>query len=214
MLMPKFVEVLPWVAKNKDALLALAAFLAPVTSIILGFVSYRAVVTGPRVQLRIAQEQNKLTERQLTLQEKQFQTTLHQLQFTVFGAVEQKWIDDFRDIVSQIFAISDRATVLHFTTMESPNAVEEAVELRKLRDEAATLISKIWLHLAHENEELTSKLRQWFFFPDEEFKHDVWVRRQVEIFDAAQKIMSERKEKISFIPTPSAGDHSSAPPPG
>ena len=55
MLMPKFVEVVPWVASNKDALLALAAFLAPVTSIIVGLVSYRAVVTGPKVQLRIAQ---------------------------------------------------------------------------------------------------------------------------------------------------------------
>jgi hypothetical protein len=31
-LVPKFVEVLPWVAKNKDALLAFAAFLTPVTS--------------------------------------------------------------------------------------------------------------------------------------------------------------------------------------
>ena len=46
--MPKFVEVLPWVATNKDALLALGAFLAPVTSIIAAAVSYRAVVTGPR----------------------------------------------------------------------------------------------------------------------------------------------------------------------
>jgi hypothetical protein len=89
MLMPKFVEVLPWVANNKDALLALAAFLAPVTSIIVGLVSYRAVVTGPKVQLRIAQEQSELTERQLVMQEKQFQATLHQLQFAVFGATEQ-----------------------------------------------------------------------------------------------------------------------------
>jgi hypothetical protein len=111
--MPKFVEVLPWVAKNKDALLALAAFLAPVTSIILGFVSCRAVVTGPRVQLRIAQEQSKLTERQLTLQERQFQTTLHQLEFTVFGTAEKKWIDDFRDMMSQVFALSDEASILH-----------------------------------------------------------------------------------------------------
>ena len=34
--MPKWVEVLPWVAANKDALLALGACLAPVTSIIAG----------------------------------------------------------------------------------------------------------------------------------------------------------------------------------
>ena len=110
--MPKFVEVLPWVTNNKDALLALAAFLAPVTSIIVGLVSYRAVVTGPRVQLRIAQEQSKLTERQLVLQEKQFQATLHQLQFTVFGTTAQKWIDEFRDMLSQLFGIAGRASLI------------------------------------------------------------------------------------------------------
>jgi hypothetical protein len=111
--MPKFVQVLPWVANNKDALLALAAFLAPVTSIIVGLVSYRAVVTRPRVQLRIAQEQHKLTERQLALQEKQFEATLHQVHFTVFGASQQKWIDDFRDMLSQLFGLSGRASVIH-----------------------------------------------------------------------------------------------------
>jgi hypothetical protein len=94
-------------------LLALAAFLAPVTSIIVGLVSYRAVVTGPRVQLRIAQEQSKLTERQLVLQEKQFQATLHQLQFTVFGVTAQKLIDDFRDMLSQLFGIGDSVSWIH-----------------------------------------------------------------------------------------------------
>jgi hypothetical protein len=71
MRMPKFVEVLPWVATNKDALLALGAFLSPVTAIIAAAVSYRAVVTGPKVQMRIAQQQNELAEKQVALTEQQ-----------------------------------------------------------------------------------------------------------------------------------------------
>jgi hypothetical protein len=201
MLMPKFVEVLQWGANNKDALLAYAAFLAPVTSIIVGLVSYRAVVTGPRTQLQIAKEQSKLTERQLALQEKQFQTTLHQLQYTVFGATEQKWIDDFRDTLGQMFAISDPTATLYLLINKFPNAAKEMGELTHFRNEARNLIFKMWLHLGDEDEQFINKLHEWFL-PDEKFDLEVWTSRQREIFDAAQKIVSKRKEKLSFIPTP------------
>jgi hypothetical protein len=217
--MPKFAEVLPWVANNKEALYTLAAFLAPVTSIIVGLVSYKAVVTGPRVQRRIAQEQAKLTERQLSLQEKQFRTTLHQLYFTVFGAVEQRWIDTFRDMLSEIFSISDRMALLEGVQQEGVIDEKQVDELIELRDEASKLISKVWLHLGHEGKEFVFKLRRWFFSIDEALNHeqynkDVWFRRQIDVFNAAQEIMSERREKISFNQTPLAGDHPSASPSG
>jgi hypothetical protein len=163
------------------------------------------VVTGPRVQLRIAREQSKLTERQLALQERQFQTTLRQLEFTLFGAAEQRWIDEFRDMVSQLFALSEEASVLHIYLDHDPNNSKELDALNKLNVEAFKSISKIWLHLGNEHEEeFTAKLRPWFFFPGEKFNNNIWVERQREIFVVAQKIMSERREKISFIQTPSA----------
>jgi hypothetical protein len=87
-------------------------------------------------------------------------------------------------------------------------------EIIQLRDEAAKLISKIWFHIGQEHIQFINGLRQWFFFIDEEFDMKVWAQRESEIFEAAQKIMSERKEELSFIPTPSTTDHSSAPPSG
>jgi hypothetical protein len=90
--MPEFVaEVLTWAGKNKDALLALGAFLGPVTAII-------AVVIGPFVQTRIAQQQNKQAE-------KQFALTEQQARFASIGASEQKWISRFsRDVGAPICA--------------------------------------------------------------------------------------------------------------
>ena len=93
--------------------------------------------------------------------------------------------------------------------------MKERDELIGLRDDAMKLTAKIWLHLGPDGEQFLFKLREWFFsLPDEKFDNRVWVRRQREIFDAAQKIISERKEKLSFIPTPSTSDHSSSPPSG
>jgi hypothetical protein len=147
MSMPKFVEVLPWVAANKDALLALGACLAPVTSIIIAAVSYRAVVTGPRVQMRIAQQQNKLAERQHALHEKQFELTQQQLRFAIFGASEQKWISDFQEMLGNLFGIAQRSGVIHGLLQNSPEAYTEMAKLVELQNEAAALISRIWLHL-------------------------------------------------------------------
>jgi hypothetical protein len=123
--MPKFVEVLPWAATNKNALLALGAFLAPVTSIIAAAVSYRAVVTGPRVQIRIAKQQNKLAERQQALHEKQFALTEQQLRFAIFGASEQKWISDFQEMLANLFELANRAVIIHITRRKLPDTQQE-----------------------------------------------------------------------------------------
>jgi hypothetical protein len=101
---------------------------------------------------------------------------------------------------------------LHIFLNDNPNNPQELEKLNELKVESFKLISKIWLHLGNEHEkEFTAKLQVWLFFPGEEFDNEIWVERQREMFIVAQKIMSERKEKISFIQTNSAGDHSSAP---
>ena len=126
MSMPEFVdEALKWAGTNKDALLALgaflAAFLAPVTAIIAAAVSYRAVVTGPRVQMRIAQQQNELAERQQALHEKQFALTEQQLRFTIFGASQQKWISDFQEMLAHLFGLGHRAAIIHMALQATPD---------------------------------------------------------------------------------------------
>ena len=88
----------------------LAAFLSPVTAIIAAAVSYRAVVTGPRVQMRIAQQQNELAERQQALHEKQSALTERQAHFAGIGASEQKWISDFQEMLAHLFELGFRAS--------------------------------------------------------------------------------------------------------
>jgi hypothetical protein len=151
MSMPKWVEVLPWVAANKDALLALGACLAPVTSIIAAAVSYRAVVTGPRVQMRIARQQNKLAERQQALHEKQFALTQQQLRFTMIGTPEQKWISGFQEMLGSLFEIGFRSSIIHMTMQRKlPDSQQEQNKLIDLQHQAVALISKIWIHLGRD----------------------------------------------------------------
>jgi hypothetical protein len=206
--MPKFGEVLPWVAANKDALLAIGAALAPVTFIIAAAVSYRAVVTGPKVQIRIAEQQNKLAERQQALNEKQFVLTEEQLRFAIIGTSEQKWISEFRDMLETLFGLADRASVLHSLIKDTPALfLQHGDELIALRDKAATLISRIWLHIGADTDRamgFVTMLRQWFFYDsntDEQFDGPIWVQRQHNIFTAAQRIISEHQAKISFNQT-------------
>ena len=135
MRMPKFVEVLPWVATNKDALLALGAFLSPVTAIIAAAVSYRAVVTGPKVQMRIAQQQNELAE-------KQFALTEQQARVASIGALEQKWISDFQEMLAHLFALAFRANLILLTLKKSSD-LQKMAELNDLHIEAVNLISRI-----------------------------------------------------------------------
>jgi hypothetical protein len=77
--------MLKWLSINKDAMIALAALVSPLIAILGGLVSsvvsYRAVVTGPRIQREIADRQFRLTSSQMTA--------------SLFGAADHKWIDDF-----------------------------------------------------------------------------------------------------------------------
>jgi hypothetical protein len=122
MRMPKFVEVLPWVATNKDALLALGAFLSPVTAIIAAAVSYRAVVTGPKVQMRIAQQQNELAE-------KQFALTEQQARAVSIGALEQKWISDFQEMLGHLFALGFSASSIILRLKRLDSSDQRTIQL-------------------------------------------------------------------------------------
>jgi hypothetical protein len=204
MSMPKFVEVLPWVATNKDALLALGALLAPVTSIIAAAVSYRAVVTGPRIQMHIARQQNQLAEKQLALTEQQ-------ARFSSIGASEQKWISDFQEMLAHLFAIGFRASLIIMTLKKSSDQ-QEAAQLRDIHIEAVNLISRIEFHLGRERRsvrfEFATKLKLWFFpnveFDAQSFDPNVWSKNELDIFESAQRIILEHEAKIPFNQTAAA----------
>ena len=211
--MPEFVdEVLKWAGTNKDALLALgaflAAFLAPVTAIIAAAVSYRAVVTGPRVQMRIAQQQNELAERQQALHEKQFALTEQQLRFTIFGASQQKWISDFQEMLAHLFGLGHRAAIIHMALQAS--GLDHAhhdinqTKLFAIHNELNDLISRIWLHLGSADSvtDFVEILREWSIFT-KEFDHNVWAQRQRDIFMTALRIISDRQAQIGFNQTAS-----------
>jgi hypothetical protein len=221
MSMPEFVdEALKWAGTNKDALLALgaflAAFLAPVTAIIAAAVSYRAVVTGPRVQMRIAQQQNELAERQQALHEKQFALTEQQARIASIGASEQKWISDFQEMLAHLFELGFRASLIILRLKESSDQQKTAellVDLNNIHIEAANLIYIIEFHLGRERRyvryQWVSMLLLWFFpnvkFDAQSFDRDVWSKQQRDIFERAQLIISEHEAKIPFNRT-AAGD--------
>ena len=206
MRMPKFVEVLPWVAANKDALLALGAFLSPVTAIIAAAVSYRAVVTGPKVQMRIAQQQNELAE-------KQFALTEQQARVASIGALEQKWISDFQEMLGHLFALGFSASsiILRLKRLDSSDqrTIQLLSDMNSTHIEAVNLISRIEFHLGRERQLVRSGFRiiitEWFFpksqFYEQSFDQDVWSKKERDIFESAQRIISEHEAKIPFNQT-------------
>jgi hypothetical protein len=86
--------MLEWFAANKDALIAVAALVSPVVAVIGGLisaaVSYRAVVTGPRIQQDISKETLRTAQAQITA--------------NLYGAADHKWISDFSDVVAEAVA--------------------------------------------------------------------------------------------------------------
>jgi hypothetical protein len=206
MRMPKFVEVLPWVVTNKDALLALGAFLSPVTAIIAAAVSYRAVVTGPKVQMRIAQQQNELAE-------KQFALTEQQARVASIGALEQKWISDFQEMLGHLFALGFSASsiILRLKRLDASDqrTIQLLSDMNSTHIKAVNLISRIEFHLGRERQLVRSGFRilitEWFFpkaqFDAQSFDRDVWTKKERDIFESAQRIISEHEAKIPFNQT-------------
>jgi hypothetical protein len=88
--------VMSWFRDNKDALIAVAALVAPllavIGTIISAIVSYRAVVTGPRIQREIARDTIRMTQAQITS--------------GLYGAADHQWIVDFRAAIAQVISVS------------------------------------------------------------------------------------------------------------
>jgi hypothetical protein len=107
--------MLAWFATNKDALIAIAALVSPVVAVIIGLVSaivsYRAVVTGPRIQREISKETLRTAQARITA--------------NLYGAADHKWISDFRDVVAEAVALGSK----RFFMARIQDAAAEKVEL-------------------------------------------------------------------------------------
>jgi hypothetical protein len=90
--------MLVWFKDNKDALIAIAALVSPVVAVIgtviASIVSYRAVVTGPRIQREIARETFRMTRAQITA--------------GLYGTSDHQWIVDFRQGIAEAFALGTK----------------------------------------------------------------------------------------------------------
>ena len=109
-----------WFKDNKDVLVAMGGLITPAVAFVAALVSYRAVVTGPRIQLEIA-------SRQLALQEKIASANL-------LGAVDQKWIEDFRETFIELHGSWQQLATIKEVQQEPRNAgfqVEKTVELQR-----------------------------------------------------------------------------------
>jgi hypothetical protein len=151
--------------------------------------------------MRIAQQQNELAE-------KQFALTEQQARVASIGASEQKWISDFQEMLAHLFALGFRANLIILTLKESSDQ-QATAQLSDIHIEVANLISRIEFHLGRERflvkTDFRIMLMEWFFpkvkFDAQSFDQDVWTRKQRDIFERAQRIISEHEAKIPFNQT-------------
>src|SRR3954464_8686574 len=201
---PKPIE---WLTTHKDALLALGAFLAPLTSIIAAAVSYRAVVTGPRIQLQIAKQQNDLANRQHELNERQFELSFRQARSPIVSAMEERWITEFQITLSDLFSGAAKLQNIRQLWETHPDIrMDEAVQLQ---EQLSALIAKLRISMDSESSHATAFmlfLRRWSFAQD---KLDVngWVSQEWEVYDLTQTIIGERRARITAeLPSPRGDD--------
>lgn len=160
--------VLDWCAAHRDALIAVAALVSPLVAVggtlISAVVSYRAVVTGPRIQREIAQQQFRLTNRQLDLQERTIALTEAQISANLVGIADQKWIEGFRDAIAQLDALINECGILLRVQHSGKASLPQQERLLELGNLAQALISKIVLMVGRLLPELrfVGKLRAWY----------------------------------------------------
>jgi hypothetical protein len=135
--------VFGWLKDNKDGVLALAALLSPATALVAVFVSYRAVIIGPRIQREIAQQQSALNNRQIELQQGSLALATRQLRANVLGSYDQKWIDGFRDALAELMGLV--AEKLPISIGQTRTADYKADRLLEIFSRARLLINRIRL---------------------------------------------------------------------
>jgi hypothetical protein len=193
-------DLLSWLADNKDALIAIAALVSPVTAVPATFVSYRAVVTGPKTQLKIAGDQFAISSKQLALQERTVALTEAQMSASLLGAADQKSIEDLRETVAELEGlISERGVLMdvqnHPEVQNLPpdELVQRLDRITELGNRIDPLIAKIRLMVGPAGGELTRSARDWANAREAELR----VGWGFKVFDLTWQIIEQKQEGIT-----------------
>lgn len=191
-------SLLSWFADNKDALIAIAALVSPVTAVLATFVSYRAVVTGPRIQRGIARDQFVLTSKQLALQERTVALAEAQMSANLLGAADQKSIEDLRETITALEGlITERGLLMevnpHVQNLTADQSVQRLDRAMELGNRIDPLIAKIRLMVGPAGGELTRSVWQWANAREGD-KRVAWGNK---VFDLAWEIIELKQEGIT-----------------
>jgi hypothetical protein len=111
-------------------------------------------------------------------------------------------------MLAHLFALGFRASLIIITIKESSDQ-QITAQLSDIQIEAANLISRIEFHLGREIDLVRRgfglMLREWFFpnvrFDARSFDPTVWSKKEGDIFEGAQRIISAHEAKIPFTET-------------
>jgi hypothetical protein len=187
------LSLLSWFATNKDAVIAMGALVSPVTAVVAAMVSYRAVVTGPRIQREIARSQFELAGKQLALQERTVALTEAQMSATLLGAAEQKWIEDLRETIAELEGLITEHGLIRDTQNQSSERlfrIDRAIEIGFRVD---LLIAKVHLMVGPAGGELTRLIRTWNTAQDLEAR----IVLVFQVFDLAWQIIEQKQAGIT-----------------
>lgn len=187
--------VFEWLRDNKDGALALAALISPATALVAAGVSYRAVITGPRIQREIAERQSALTSRQIELQERTLALATRQLRANLLGSSAQKSIEAFRDALAEFIGVVGEKLPIMAARIEHPESGFRTDRLLELMARGELLINQIRLLLGSWDAQgaFTLELRKWLVVND--LGESAAMAEQ--IVATAIAIIKEREERIA-----------------
>ena len=126
--------------------------------------SYRAVITGPRIQREIAKRQSALSNRQVELQEGSLALATRELRANLLGSYDQEWIDGFRDAPAELMGLVGERLPIIQARVQNPETGFRSDRLFEIVNRAGLLINKIRLLLGSSDTRVPAfirELRSW-----------------------------------------------------
>ena len=187
--------MLEWINANKDALVAIGGLMSPAVAVVASLVSYRAVVTGPRIQRKIARDQAELTGKQLALQERTVALAESQMSATLLGAADQKWIEEFRGAVAELAATAnERGQILDLQRQQPDIGADRVRRAIELGYRFGFLRGQISLLVGHAEREQFAPLFGNLFNAEGTQNR---TQLSLQMFDLASQIIEQRQTGIA-----------------
>jgi len=196
--------MLNWFTANKDALIAVAALVSPVVAVVIGLisavVSYRAVVTGPRIQREISQESLKIAARQVALQEQSLSANL-------IGIADQKWADGFADMAAEFASLmNERASLEAVRRQHQVLTADQNRRLTEVSRQLLFLNARIGLWVSEEDDPGMEFLKILGNWKSESGGSSEYLEAQVGFIHGARAVIGRRRTRaLSRISARTAG---------